>query len=106
MSREIRSQVNVEFQKWILDNISARKSFALETTESDVAEFASGEFAIYPCLGLGSSGVINLPRTLQRLPFRHGGSSPHAYIVPGVRVPAKVLNQQHEGLDLPSTPHL
>jgi len=32
ISREIRSQVNVEFQKWILDHISARKSFALETT--------------------------------------------------------------------------
>ena len=32
ISREIRSQVNVEFQKWILDRISARKSFALETT--------------------------------------------------------------------------
>ncbi len=32
ISREIRSQVNVEFQKWILDHISTRKSFALETT--------------------------------------------------------------------------
>jgi predicted ABC-type ATPase len=31
ISKEIRSQVNVEFQKWILDHISARKSFALET---------------------------------------------------------------------------
>jgi len=32
ISKEIRSQVNVEFQKWILDHISTRKSFALETT--------------------------------------------------------------------------
>jgi predicted ABC-type ATPase len=35
ISKEIRSQVNVEFQKWILDHISARKSFALETTLRD-----------------------------------------------------------------------
>jgi predicted ABC-type ATPase len=32
ISKEIRSQVNVEFQRWILDHISARRSFALETT--------------------------------------------------------------------------
>jgi predicted ABC-type ATPase len=32
ISKEIRSQVNVEFQTWILDHISARRTFALETT--------------------------------------------------------------------------
>jgi predicted ABC-type ATPase len=35
--KEIRSQVNLEFQRWILDHISQRKSFALETTlRSDI----------------------------------------------------------------------
>ncbi len=32
ISKEIRAQVNVEFQRWILDHITARKSFAIETT--------------------------------------------------------------------------
>jgi len=34
ISREIRSQVNVEFQQWILDHISARKSFATRNNAS------------------------------------------------------------------------
>src|SRR5450759_2127563 len=32
ISNEIRAQVNVEFERWILDHITACKSFALETT--------------------------------------------------------------------------
>src|SRR6202790_176233 len=32
ISREIRTQVNVEFQKWILDHITTRKRLALATT--------------------------------------------------------------------------
>jgi predicted ABC-type ATPase len=37
ISKEIRSQVNLEFQRWILDHIAAGKSFAIETTlRSDI----------------------------------------------------------------------
>ena len=32
ISSEIRALVNIEFQRWILDHISARQSFAIETT--------------------------------------------------------------------------
>lgn len=32
ISVEIRSRVNLEFQRWILDHITIRKSFAIETT--------------------------------------------------------------------------
>jgi predicted ABC-type ATPase len=32
ISQEIRARVNIEFQKWILDHISARRSIAFETT--------------------------------------------------------------------------
>jgi hypothetical protein len=37
------------------------EKFSKALVESDVSEFAAGEFAIDPGLGLGSSGVINLP---------------------------------------------
>src|SRR5438445_13880731 len=45
ISKEIRSQVNVEFQKWILDHISARKSFALETTLRREVTFEQAQLA-------------------------------------------------------------
>src|SRR5467141_963687 len=45
ISKEIRSQVNVEFQKWILDHISARKSFALETTLRSQVTFEQAQLA-------------------------------------------------------------
>src|SRR5260370_16514698 len=45
ISKEIRSQVNVEFQKWILDHISARKSFALETTLRSEVTFEQAHLA-------------------------------------------------------------
>src|SRR5260370_24289133 len=45
ISKEIRSQVNVEFQKWILDHISARKSFALETTLRSEVTFEQAQLA-------------------------------------------------------------
>jgi predicted ABC-type ATPase len=48
ISKEIRSQVNVEFQKWILDNISARKSFALETTLCSQITFERAHLAPSP----------------------------------------------------------
>ena len=37
------------------------EEFSKALVESDVSESAAGEFAIDPCLGLGTSGVINLP---------------------------------------------
>jgi hypothetical protein len=37
------------------------EKFSKVLVESDVSEFAAGEFAIDPSLGLGSSGVINRP---------------------------------------------
>jgi hypothetical protein len=37
------------------------EEFSKALVESDVSESAAGEFAIDPCLGLESSGVINLP---------------------------------------------
>jgi predicted ABC-type ATPase len=41
----IRSQVNVEFQRWILDHISARRSFALETTLRSEVTFEQAQLA-------------------------------------------------------------
>lgn len=37
------------------------EKFSKSLVESDVSEFASGELAIDPGFGLGSSGMINLP---------------------------------------------
>jgi predicted ABC-type ATPase len=45
ISKEIRSQLNVEFQNWILDHISARKSFALETTLRSQVTFEQAQLA-------------------------------------------------------------
>jgi predicted ABC-type ATPase len=45
ISKGIRSQVNVEFQRWILDHISARKSFALETTLRSEVTFEQAQLA-------------------------------------------------------------
>jgi predicted ABC-type ATPase len=45
ISKEIRSDVNIEFQKWILDHISARKSFALETTLRSDITFEQAQLA-------------------------------------------------------------
>jgi predicted ABC-type ATPase len=45
ISKGIRSQVNLEFQKWILDHISARKSFALETTLRSEVTFEQAQLA-------------------------------------------------------------
>jgi predicted ABC-type ATPase len=45
ISKEIRSQVNIEFQKWILDHISAGKSFALETTLRSQVTFEQAQLA-------------------------------------------------------------
>jgi predicted ABC-type ATPase len=45
ISNEIRAQVNVEFQRWILDHITARKSFALETTLRSPITFEQSRLA-------------------------------------------------------------
>ncbi len=45
ISNEIRAQVNVEFQRWILDHITARKSFALETTLRSPMTFEQSRLA-------------------------------------------------------------
>jgi predicted ABC-type ATPase len=45
ISKEIRSHVNVEFQKWILDHISAQKSFALETAPRSQVTFEQTHLA-------------------------------------------------------------
>jgi predicted ABC-type ATPase len=45
ISKGIRSKVNLEFQKWILDHISERKSFALETTLRSEATFEQAQLA-------------------------------------------------------------
>src|SRR5580658_7314572 len=82
------------------------EKFSKALVESDVSEFAAGEFAIDPSLGLASSGVINLLGALQLLPFHHGGSSPHTHTVPGAPVQTKVPNQQQHGLELLSMLHL
>ncbi len=45
ISKEIRAQVNLEFQAWILEHISAGKSFALETTLRSEITFEQAELA-------------------------------------------------------------
>jgi predicted ABC-type ATPase len=45
ISNQIRAQVNVEFQRWILDHITARKSFALETTLRSRVTFEQSRLA-------------------------------------------------------------
>jgi predicted ABC-type ATPase len=45
ISNEIRAQVNVEFRRWILDHITARKSFALETTLRSPITFEQSRLA-------------------------------------------------------------
>jgi predicted ABC-type ATPase len=45
ISSEIRIRVNVEFQRWILDRISARQSFAIETTLRGSVTFEQARLA-------------------------------------------------------------
>lgn len=45
ISTKIRAQVNGEFQQWILDRITARKSFALETTLRSRVTFEQSRMA-------------------------------------------------------------
>ena len=45
ISSEIRAQVNMEFQRWILDHISARHSFAIETTLRSPITFEQSRLA-------------------------------------------------------------
>lgn len=42
---EIRSKVNVEFQQWILNHVSARKGFAIETTLRSPITFEQARLA-------------------------------------------------------------
>jgi hypothetical protein len=45
ISNEIRAQVKVEFERWILDHITARKSFALEITPRSPIAFEQSRLA-------------------------------------------------------------
>jgi predicted ABC-type ATPase len=45
ISKEIRAQVNVEFQKWIIDHISTGRSFAFETTLRSAITFEQAKLA-------------------------------------------------------------
>jgi predicted ABC-type ATPase len=45
ISKEIRSQVNLEFQQWILEHISEGKSFAIETTLRSDITFEQAQLA-------------------------------------------------------------
>jgi predicted ABC-type ATPase len=45
ISNEIRAQVNIEFQQWIIDHIATRKSFALETTLRSPVTFEQSRLA-------------------------------------------------------------
>jgi predicted ABC-type ATPase len=45
ISAEIRAQVNDEFQRWILDHISAHRSFAIETTLRSPITFEQSRLA-------------------------------------------------------------
>ncbi|MBZ5524019.1 MAG: zeta toxin family protein [Acidobacteriia bacterium] len=45
ISKEIRSQVNLEFQRWIDDHISAGKNFAIETTLRSPIAFEQARLA-------------------------------------------------------------
>jgi predicted ABC-type ATPase len=45
ISKEIRAQVNLEFQQWITDQIRTRKSFALETTLRSPITFEQARMA-------------------------------------------------------------
>jgi predicted ABC-type ATPase len=45
ISKEIRAQVNLEFQQWITDQIRTRKSFALETTLRSLITFEQARMA-------------------------------------------------------------
>jgi hypothetical protein len=62
ISTEIRAQVNVEFQRWILNHITARRSFAIETTLCSPISFEQSRLACDMASGLhtiiGSGAVI------------------------------------------------
>lgn len=45
ISVEIRAQVNVEFQRWIIDHIRAHRSFAIETTLRSPITFEQSRLA-------------------------------------------------------------
>jgi len=45
IAKGIRSQVNLEFQKWILEHISARRSLAIETTLRSEVTFEQAQLA-------------------------------------------------------------
>ncbi len=46
ISEEIRTRVSLEFQRWVLDHIEARKSFAFETTLRSPITFEQAGLAL------------------------------------------------------------
>lgn len=80
ISKEIRTQVNLEFQQWITDHIRSRKSFAIETTlrrpiTFDQARLAR-EHGFWTVMHFVSAGGIdeNVKRVMERS-YRGGHSA-------------------------------
>src|ERR1039458_1838194 len=80
ISNEIRAQVNVEFERWILDHIAACKSFALETTLRSPVSFeqtrVAHERAFWPSMDYVSAGSVeeSIRRIIERS-YRGGHSA-------------------------------
>jgi predicted ABC-type ATPase len=79
ISKEIRSQVNAEFEQWVRDHISDRKSFALETTLRSTVTFEQAHSArdndFWTSMYYISSGSAE--ESIKRITSRayHGGHS-------------------------------
>ncbi len=88
ISNEIRAQVNVEFQRWILDHITTRKSFALETTLRSPITFEQSRLAqehgFWTSMDYVTAGSVE--ESIQRIIERsyRGGHSASERLVRGI----------------------
>ncbi len=88
ISNEIRAQVNVEFQRWILDHITARKSFAVETTLRSPITFEQSrlahEYGFWTSMDYVTAGSVeeSVRRIIER--SYRGGHSASERLVRGI----------------------
>ncbi len=80
ISEEIRTRVNLEFQRWVIDRIEARKSFAIETTLRSPITFEQARLAraqgFWTTMRYVSAGSVeeSVKRVVQRS-YRGGHSA-------------------------------
>lgn len=83
--KEIRAQVNVEFQSWILGHINAQKSFAFETTLRSAITFDQARLAqqrgFWTAMHFVSAGTVeeSIKRVMER--SYRGGHSASARLI-------------------------